>query len=195
MLGSSPQWFKPVRVLETELADRVLRFDGVSVVHPDHVAWALSRGLQPSQLRVTEEDEDVLSFNQQVIESERLRLAEPEPIDINMVWQLPKAYLDLDLYQRVVDEFSARLPSLGYTPEQEEQAAIRIQAEMSEIVRRGMVEFTKTIIYILDTFRKNNIVWGVGRGSSCASYVLFILGLHVVDCIKLDVPLTEFFHD
>jgi DNA polymerase III alpha subunit len=49
------------------------------------------------------------------------------------------------------------------------------------------------MVYIIDTLRKNNIVWGVGRGSSVASYVLFLLGVHRVDSVKYDIPLNEFF--
>ena len=58
-----------------------------------------------------------------------------------------------------------------------------------------MTEFVKTVIFIVDTFKEAGIVWGVGRGSSCASYILFLLGLHLVDPIKFDISMDEFFHD
>jgi DNA polymerase III alpha subunit len=47
--------------------------------------------------------------------------------------------------------------------------------------------------YIVDTLRANNIVWGVGRGSSVASYVLFIIGVHKIDSVKYKLPINEFF--
>ena len=47
--------------------------------------------------------------------------------------------------------------------------------------------------YIIDTLRENNVVWGVGRGSSVASYVLFLLGVHKIDSVKYNLPLEEFF--
>ena len=34
---------------------------------------------------------------------------------------------------------------------------------------------------IPDFMRENNIVWGVGRGSSVASYVLYLIGVHRID--------------
>ena len=46
--------------------------------------------------------------------------------------------------------------------------------------------------YMVDTLRENNIVWGVGRGSSVASYVLYLLGVHKVNSIKYDLDPTEF---
>jgi DNA polymerase III alpha subunit len=47
--------------------------------------------------------------------------------------------------------------------------------------------------YIVDTLRANNIVWGVGRGSSVASYVLHLIGVHKIDSIKYNIPIEEFF--
>jgi DNA polymerase III alpha subunit len=41
--------------------------------------------------------------------------------------------------------------------------------------------------------RDNNIVWGVGRGSSVASYVLYLLGIHKIDSIKYNLSPDEFF--
>ncbi len=184
-----------MRKLETELKDRTLRFDGVSIVHPDSVASALARGLRPSDLRVTEVNEDVETFNANVVEGDRLKVAGPEPISIPMEWQLPEPHRSMNLNETIVARAVDRLKLLNYAPEMHERAVVRIQAELEEIESRGMIEFMKTIIYILDTFRKQDIVWGVGRGSSCACYILFILGLHVVDCVKYEVPMNEFFHD
>jgi DNA polymerase III alpha subunit len=47
--------------------------------------------------------------------------------------------------------------------------------------------------YIVDTLRANNVVWGVGRGSSVASYVLHLIGVHKIDSVKYDIPIEEFF--
>lgn len=186
-----------MRRLETELADRTLRFDGVSILHPDDVADAMAVGLDPTLIRVSELTTDVERFNANVTDAEQLRLATPEPIRVDMAWRLPEKYQTLDLEAYITDIFSQRAPTLHatYTPQQVEDSYVRIADELEEIRRRGMTEFLKTIIYILDVFRAQNVVWGVGRGSSCASYVLFILGLHAVDAVKLNVPLSEFFHD
>jgi len=47
--------------------------------------------------------------------------------------------------------------------------------------------------YVVDTLRSNSIVWGVGRGSSVASYVLFIIGVHKIDSVKYKLAINEFF--
>jgi DNA polymerase III alpha subunit len=49
--------------------------------------------------------------------------------------------------------------------------------------------------YIVDTLRKNQIVWGVGRGSSVASYALYLIGVHKIDSVKYDLPIGEFFKE
>jgi DNA polymerase-3 subunit alpha len=43
--------------------------------------------------------------------------------------------------------------------------------------------------------RKNNIVWGVGRGSSVASFVLYKIGIHRINSIEYDLPIEEFFKE
>jgi DNA polymerase III alpha subunit len=46
--------------------------------------------------------------------------------------------------------------------------------------------------YLVDFMRENKIVWGVGRGSSVASYVLYLIGVHKIDSIQYDLDWTEF---
>jgi DNA polymerase III alpha subunit len=47
-------------------------------------------------------------------------------------------------------------------------------------------------IYIIDPLRKNNSVWGVGRGSSVASYVLYLIGVHKIDSLFFDLDIEDF---
>ena len=58
-----------------------------------------------------------------------------------------------------------------------------------------MTPVLKAMKYIVDTLRANNVVWGVGRGSSVASYVLHIIGVHKIDSIKYNIPIEEFFKE
>jgi DNA polymerase III alpha subunit len=184
-----------MRELLTELNDRVLRFDGVSIVEPDQVEALLRRGAIPSQLRVVYETPEIEAFNRQVSLAERLMEFEPEPLSFKFTWQLPPEFLSLDVEEHVSVVFGERLPALGYDSAQTETAITRVAQELGEFKRRGLDDLLRTIIYVLHRFKETNQVWGVGRGSSCASFILFLLGLHVVDPIKFDVPLEEFMHD
>ena len=51
------------------------------------------------------------------------------------------------------------------------------------------------MIYLVDYMRKNKIVWGVGRGSSVASYVLYLIGVNKIDSIKYKLECQEFLRD
>jgi DNA polymerase III alpha subunit len=186
-----------VKALESELNNRTLRFDGVSLVPASAVSNLFALGVKASDLRITLgfDDEEIQSYNDNVPEEHKLKESVPEPLTIDSKWQLPQRIKDLSIDEHIVDVFSAILSSLHYTEAQEEIAFQRIADELNEISKRGMTEFIKTIVYVLQTFKEKNLVWGVGRGSSCACYILFILGLHLVDCVKLDVPMEEFFHD
>ena len=55
-----------------------------------------------------------------------------------------------------------------------------------------MMDVLQFLKYMVDTLRENNIVWGVGRGSSVASYVLYLLEVHKVNSIKYNLDPTEF---
>lgn len=186
-----------MRKLSTDLNERTLRFDGVSILEPELVSRALVRGVPAELVRVRRMSAEIDLFNEQVTEQERIRLDGPEPISLDMSWRLPDEYKNLNLENRIVGTFMSRSDEFikKYTPEQYDEAMVRIAAEFEQIEKRGMIEFMRTIIYVLDMFRKNGIVWGVGRGSSCACYILFVLGLHSVDCVVHEIPLEEFFHD
>ena len=184
-----------MRELWTELDDRVLRYDGVSIIEPDRLVELLFRGLQPAQLRLTELSEDAVSFNAAVSTAEQLKELGNEPVNLSFSWRLPPEYLQLDVAEHVQTVFGERFHELAYDATQEEAAFNRVALELSEFERRGLTDLLRVIIYVLARFRETGQVYGVGRGSSCASFVLFLLGLHVVDPIKFNVPLEEFMHD
>ncbi len=68
----------------------------------------------------------------------------------------------------------------------------RLIEELQEFRTRNMLPLLRALKYLVDTLRKNNIIWGVGRGSSVASYVLFLLGVHKIDSIKYNLDWREF---
>jgi DNA polymerase III alpha subunit len=68
----------------------------------------------------------------------------------------------------------------------------RVKDEYSEFQRRKMVPLLRWLKYLVDTCRRNNIVWGVGRGSSVSSFVLFLIGVHKIDPIKYGLDWKDF---
>lgn len=95
-------------------------------------------------------------------------------------WFMPREYQDLDI--------AAYVLSLCKTQEQLQ----RVGQELLLFQERELFDLLKYLKYLVDTMQHNNIVWGVGRGSSVASYVLFLLGVHRVDSMFYDLDPREF---
>jgi len=68
----------------------------------------------------------------------------------------------------------------------------RVSLELELFIQHGMMDLLYYIKYLVDTMRANDIVWGVGRGSSVASYVLYLIGIHKVDSLKFSLDIREF---
>jgi len=94
-------------------------------------------------------------------------------------WFMPVDYCP-NLYEGLYD--------MCETPEQVE----RVNHELELFHKHGMTELLYYLKYLVDTMRSNNIVWGVGRGSSVSSYVLYLLGVHKIDSIKYKLDIREF---
>lgn len=50
----------------------------------------------------------------------------------------------------------------------------------------------RSIIHIVNELTKRKQVWGVGRGSSVSSYVLYVIGAHDVDSFAYDLDIHDF---
>lgn len=95
-------------------------------------------------------------------------------------WYMPLEYKNMDIVEYVLSKT------------QNEQQKQRVLQELEMFVERGMENVLKFMVYLVDIMRKNNIVWGVGRGSSVSSYVLYLIGIHKVDSIKFNLDIKEF---
>jgi DNA polymerase III alpha subunit len=95
-------------------------------------------------------------------------------------WHLPVEYLNMDIAQYVLDKCNT------------ETELQRAGEELIKFQERDMFILLKYLKYLVDTMRKNNIVWGVGRGSSVASFVLFLLEVHRINSLYYDLSIDEF---
>ena len=68
----------------------------------------------------------------------------------------------------------------------------RVGQELLLYQERDLFNLLRYLKYFVDTMRANNIVWGLGRGSSTASYVLYLLGVHKINSLYYDLPIEEF---
>ena len=170
--------------MKTVLSDRELFYDGTSRVKPDLVPDLFLHGVPPEKVAVTELNDDIVLFNQ--LNDVMLRLDGPASFEPSLEWRLPEPWATLDLDRH----FAKLVSSAG-----DERYSQRVAKELQEVRKRGLDNLIRAICFVVHTFRETGQVWGVGRGSSCASLLLFLLGLHQVDPIKYDISLDEFFHD
>ena len=95
-------------------------------------------------------------------------------------WLMPEEYKQMDIAQHVIDLCKT-------TPEIQ-----RAGEELLMFQERNLFNLLKYLKYLVDTMRDNNVIWGVGRGSSVASYVLYLLGVHRIDSMYYDLDPGEF---
>jgi DNA polymerase III alpha subunit len=95
-------------------------------------------------------------------------------------WRMPQEYRELD-----IAEYALSLCK-------EEHELQRVGQELLLYQERDLFDLLRYLKYLVDTLRKNNVVWGVGRGSSVASYVLFLLGVHKIDSLYYNLDIDEF---
>lgn len=95
-------------------------------------------------------------------------------------WLMPEAYRVLDVAKYILDKCtcSAELQRAG--------------EELLIYAERDMLDLLRYLVYLVDTMRAHNLVCGVGRGSSVASFVLYLIGIHQVNSLEYDLDINEF---
>lgn len=116
-------------------------------------------------------------------------------------------FATFDSYDLSIDDFDSKAQDLWFMPEQYYQFNVhsyciskcklaiekeRVIAELTEFENRKMIRVLQWLKFFVDTCLEENIVWGVGRGSSVSSYVLYLLNVHKIDSIKYNLDWRDF---
>ena len=67
----------------------------------------------------------------------------------------------------------------------------RVELELEYFIRTENIPFIIDLIHLIAKFEEDGVVWGVGRGSSCASLLMYILRVTDIDPLKYDIPFSE----
>ena len=133
--------------------------------------------------------DDIEKFNAAMREQYLPELTKYIPLDVDQKtfdgalqseWFMPDEYKELDVFNYIMNKCP------------DDKNAMRVAAELVAFEERDMYPLLQYMIYLVDFMRENNIVWGVGRGSSVASYVLYLIGVHRIDSIQYDLDWREF---
>lgn len=96
-------------------------------------------------------------------------------------WFIPEEYKTFDIAGWLLEQCSDN-----------EVWQSRVVEELELFVQHDMVDVLVCVKYLVDYMRKHDIVWGLGRGSSVASFCLYLIGIHKVDSIKYQLDIREF---
>ena len=96
------------------------------------------------------------------------------------VWWMPQEYVDMDIAKWVLEQCA------------DQNELQRAGSELIEYADRGLLPLLQYLKYLVDTMRKHSVVWGVGRGSSVASFVLYLIGVHRIHSLRNNLDFNEF---
>lgn len=95
-------------------------------------------------------------------------------------WLIPNGYQALELKPWLIQQC------------QTQGELNRVELEWDLFESKGLVPVLCAVKYLVDVMRENKIVWGVGRGSSVASFILYLIGVHKIHSVNWDLDPTEF---
>lgn len=171
-----------------DLPNRKLHPTGQTILSPTQCVKYLLQGLTPGQFLVEELTPEIIEHNRRS-ESKILSVSELKEPEFDLTYAIPTKYRQLDVCKYFIDLLDAN-------EEWRSNDVIidRVENELSFILKMDAVDYFRTIIYIVDRLNEEKVVYGIGRGSSCASFLLFMIGLHTVNPIEYEIPMEEFFH-
>lgn len=173
---------------KTQLKDRTLYYDGDTEVSPDHVIDLIDKGLR--DIYVSEMTDDIKQYNR--LGSNKINTKE-DVRPLSFEWNIPEKYKNLDVVEYVIDRWANECAlDSNISSEDADVRAKRVSDELHLYKELNLFPVLRTIIYVINTLQDNKIVWGVGRGSSVSSYVLYLLGVHDVDSVKYDLNINDF---
>lgn len=95
-------------------------------------------------------------------------------------WHMPDEYKQLDIAKHILDCCD--------TPEETQ----RCGQELLMYQEKNLFDLLRYLKYLVDIMTQNHVIWGVGRGSSVASHVLYKLGVHRINSMFYDLAPEEF---
>jgi len=94
-------------------------------------------------------------------------------------WSTPAPWADLDLEAWCIERCT------------DSKQMVRVREELDEFQKRGMFPVMLHMLYCVDVWRRNGIIWGVGRGSSVSSFVLYLIGINRINPLDHDLDFIE----
>ncbi len=95
-------------------------------------------------------------------------------------WIFSKSYQHIDVKSWLLDKCKTQIE------------IDRVHQEYALYEERDLIMLLRLFIFLIDYMRKNKFIWGVGRGSSVSSYILYLIGVHRVDSLRYELNIGEY---
>jgi DNA polymerase III alpha subunit len=167
----------------------VLWYDGDSAYTPA----SLLRAITTRDVKyVTEPSPLVDEYNKHATAVQEIRVKD-NCRPLTKEWTIPDQYKTLD-----VVEYLFRAHDVLFEGLPEHELSMRERRLAQELViyqKYKLDDVIRAIIWIINTLTATDTVWGVGRGSSVSSYVLYVIGVHDVDSYAYNLDIDDFLHE
>jgi len=174
----------------TKLVDRTLWYDGDSTVSEESLISIIECGKLIEGLFVEELTPNIVQFNKSVTTKDE-RIGMKENIrPLSFEWNTPEEYKNMDVVKYIVDKLLEETKKMS--DESTSARERRVAEELNIYKNLELMDVLTTLIYIINTLVENNVVWGVGRGSSVSSYVLYLIGVHDIDSYEYGLRIEDF---
>ena len=146
-------------------------------------------------------NDDIDKFNTAMEEQGLDKLQKYIPLDVDQKtfdgvcqgeWFMPDEYKGLAIEEWLFAKVMEEKQHAGVDFVYNSTEWMRVEQELEAFKERSMYDLLRYMVYLVDFMRENDIVWGVGRGSSVASYVLYLIGVHRINSIQFDLDWREF---
>ncbi len=98
-------------------------------------------------------------------------------------WFIPLSYSNIDVWERLRAKCG------------NDRELARLEEERVEYEKRDLLPLLRLMIFLVDEFRHRKVVWGVGRGSSVASFALYLIGITKINPMQYGLSISEFLRD
>lgn len=181
---------------KTILRDRIVWYDGDITVSSNTVADWLTNNKELKGIYVDTINSQIEQYNKFVPKEQQITRKQTVR-DVNLNWNIPKEYANLDVKEHIIERLHQECEHNNYNVGKiiDYEASVRIHRVAQEIKlfeQYNMIDILRVLIYIINTLHQKNIVWGVGRGSSVSSYVLYLIGVHDVDSVQYGLDIHDF---
>ena len=163
---------------------------GQAILSSDNLRELLLQGKNIGHLNVVRDDDIALyeQYQDNLLYNKVVFLDAPEEIlsfdDFHLQkadeWVFPTEYQQIDVHKWLLDKCKTQ------------QEIDRVNEEYLLYKERDLVMLLRLFIFLVDYMRKNKFIWGVGRGSSVSSYILYLIGVHRVDSLKYGFDIKDY---